>query len=372
MVRGRRRDTGALSMADDLGDKTEDPTDKRLGEARQDGNIAKSVDLSAALDLIGAALALWLLGGSLLGGSRLLMAELLGSAGDLRDSADIASVVIGAAWQGLRSAGPVMGVLAVIVVVAQLQQVGLHVTGKPLEPRLDRMDPIKGLGRLFSRKSLVKTGTGMVKLAAVGVAVGVAAMQNAEQIVRLPLLEAPAAYAAMGRILAEILAWMLALLLAIGVADWWYQKWEHRQELRMTKQQVKDEREENEGDPQFKQRRLQMARQWASQQAKKTVPTADVVVTNPTHYAVALRYDRATMAAPRVVAKGEDWMALRIRQIAAVHGVAIVERPPLARAIYAGSKVGQEVKPELYAAVAEVLAYVYRLKGAGPEQAAAG
>jgi len=147
------------------------------------------------------------------------------------------------------------------------------------------------------------------------------------------------------------------------VVDLLYQRWQHTEDLKMTKQQVKDERRSSEGDPEVKSRRFQMAREIIRQRLGAAVPEADVVVTNPTHFAAALKYDSDEMAAPRLVAKGADHLAMQIRLIAVAHGVPIVERPPLARALYRNVEVGQEVPSDLYEAVAEVLAYVYRLEG---------
>jgi flagellar biosynthetic protein FlhB len=156
---------------------------------------------------------------------------------------------------------------------------------------------------------------------------------------------------------------LAALLIVLAIIDYAFQRWKHEQDLKMSKQEVKEEMKRMEGDPLVKQRRARVARQLAMQRVAAAVPKADVVVTNPTHFAVALQYDTKSMRAPKVVAKGADFMAMRIRQIAAVHGIPIIERKPLARALYAGVEIGQEIPPEHYAAVAEILAYVYRLAG---------
>ncbi len=155
---------------------------------------------------------------------------------------------------------------------------------------------------------------------------------------------------------------LLALLLTIGLIDFFYQKWQHGQDLKMTKHEVKDERRSMEGDPKLKSKRFQMAREIALQRINSAVPKADVIITNPTHYSVAIRYDAATMKAPKVVAKGVDYLAMRIREVGRTHSIPIVERPPLARGLYASVEVGQEVSPEFYQAIAEILAFVYRLE----------
>ena len=156
---------------------------------------------------------------------------------------------------------------------------------------------------------------------------------------------------------------VLAILILLAILDFLYQKWQTTQDLKMTKHEVKDERKSMEGNPEVRAKRMKMARQMAMQRLGRDVPDADVVVTNPTHVSVALKYDSEMMAAPRVVAKGADFVALRIRQIAATHGVPIVERPPLARALYARCEVGDEIPERDYEAVAEILAYVYRVSG---------
>jgi len=153
------------------------------------------------------------------------------------------------------------------------------------------------------------------------------------------------------------------VLLILAIVDYAWQRWKHERELKMTKQEVKDEMKRMDGDPQIKARRRDIARQMALQRARQDVPTADVVVTNPTHFAVALKYEEGTMHAPRVVAKGADYMAMRIREIAVAHGIPILERPPLARGLYKLVEVGQEIPEQFYAAVAEILAYVYELTG---------
>ncbi len=166
-----------------------------------------------------------------------------------------------------------------------------------------------------------------------------------------------------GEVVFEVALRMALVLLVLGLIDYAYQRWRLEQSLRMTRQEVRDELKRMEGDPLIKQRRRQLQQQLAVQRINLDVPKADVVVTNPTEYAVALRYDEVTMQAPRVLAKGRDYLALRIRQVAEQHGVPIVQRPPLARALYATVEVGQEIPPQFYRAVAEVLAYVYRITG---------
>jgi flagellar biosynthesis protein FlhB len=350
-------------MPDDLGERTEEPTARRMREARERGQVAKSQDLSAAVDL-GAGVLIILFAGGYIARSFLGVMDESFAADGLGWSTDAASLWPLArtiAVEAVRVAGPLLLLAALVAGLAQFMQVGWVLTAKPLQPKLSKISPIAGVKRLLSKRSLVKSAVNSVKLAFVtAVAVGVI-RTFLPSIVGLPAVSAAQGMLLMGRMLLILALWLVAILLIIGLIDWLYQRWQHKQDLKMTKQQVKDERRSMDGDPQVKGRRLQMMRSMVAQQIQAAVPTADVVVTNPTHFAVALRYDADTMAAPRLVAKGADLMAQRIRLVAAGAGVPIVERPPLARGLYYGVEVGREISPVYYEAVAEILAYVYRL-----------
>lgn len=352
-------------MAEQLGEKTEQPTARRRHEARREGQVARSQDLSAAVTLLAGLLVVLLLGAMMARGLGEMMAAVLGGrapgVGPARDSLRTLSAwaAAEAGWMLL----PAMGLLAAGAYLIQVFQVGFMLTAKPLAPKLSKLDPIKGARKLLGLRSLVKTGMNLLKLAVV-ILVSVAVVyRRLDDIVAMPLLDLERAAKLGGVILLELVLWLLLLLLVIGIIDYVYQRWQHTRDLRMTQQEVKEERKSLEGDPQMKARRLRMAQKIALQQIRQAVPHADVVVTNPTHFAVALKYDSARMRAPRVVAKGADALAMRMREIAAFSGVTIVERPPLARALYWSVEVGREIRPEHYEAVAEVLAYVYRIEG---------
>jgi flagellar biosynthetic protein FlhB len=197
---------------------------------------------------------------------------------------------------------------------------------------------------------------------ALGVA-GVVSWRMHDVLVVLPEGTAVAGFAVVGRLMLELAAIIALALLVLAILDYAFQRWKHQKDHRMTKQEVRDEYKESEGDPKIKQKRLQMARQMAMQRISKSVPTADVIVTNPEHISVAIKYDETKMNAPVVVAIGVDHLALRIRRIAAQHGIPIVERKPLARLLHRTVKTGDPIPPESYAAVAEVLAFVYRMNG---------
>lgn len=363
-------------MADDLGERTELPTQRRLQEAREQGQVVKSTDLAAGIDLVGAFILILLFGTPL----TLALAGIVSFLLDDRASGTLVRTdgpMLGEtiAWASTHTGLlllPAILIMFVIAFGANVMQVGLLVSGESITPKLDKLDPIKGFGRVFAIKNVIKTLLGLVKMSAVTAVAVTVTMQEWPKVVALTTLEAQLIWPAIAGILTRLLIWLLLILLVVGVLDYAYQRWTHTRDLRMTKQQIKDEQRSMDGDPEIKGRRLRLARQIAMQRVNQTVPKADVIVTNPTHFSVALKYDPKTMAAPKVIAKGADEMAFRIREVAAAHRVPIVERPPLARALYAGVPVGKQVSPEHYEAVAEILAYVYRLENrqAGKDRAA--
>ena len=355
-------------MADDLGERTEAPTGKRRSDAREKGQIPKSLDLSGVMTLFGSMIILIIFGGMI--GSSLtgLMRNMLtaDASGDHLIVPSMAESTRQAFGEAAIVLLPIFAVTALIGFVSQFVQVGWNLSAEPIRPKLDKLDPIKGFKRVFGKRGLVKTAMNSIKLTIV-IGVGyLLALSQAQTIAALPVLTAVGALAVATRLLIILALVLLALMLAIALIDFMYERWQHTQDLRMTKQQVKDERRSMEGDPQIKGKRLQMAREIAMQRVGQAVPEADVIITNPTHFSVAIKYDSTTMGAPRVTAKGADEIALRIRQLARKHEVPIVERPPLARALYWGIQVGQEISPEHYEAVAEILAFVYRMEDRMP------
>jgi len=357
-------------MAEDLGEKSEQPTTKRLTDARERGQVPKSQDLGGVIALLGIALILAFFGkGMLIDGYTLMRAVLAGNVPEALWATESMSATSRLVFvqTGIMLA-PVLGLAFVAAYVGSFVQVGWLWTLKPLQPKFSNLNPINGVKKTFGKRGLVKTGTGLIKLVFVLPAALFILWRQSEEMAVLPMLEPVAIAARLAMMAVELSAWLVLLLLIAGLIDLIYQRYQHTEDLKMTKQEVKDERKSMEGDPQTKQRRMQVARDMAVQRINSAVPQADVVVTNPTHFAVALQYKGDEMRAPKVVAKGADFMAMRIRQVASSHGVAIVERPPLARALYAGVEVGDQVPPEQYEAVAEVLAYVYRLEGRAQTQ----
>lgn len=352
-------------MAEDLGEKTEDPTPKRLSETREQGRVAKSADLTAALLLaLGVALIVFFARDLFFTIAAILRVGL--SEGELGRGVRVESVgsaLLMALGHSARVVAPILGLIAVGAALVQFLQVGWLFTLYPLRPKLNQLNVINGFKKLFNRRNAVKLGVNVLKLAVVGTIAWVVASGNWERVAALPVLTTAGALVESLRIILELVVWLLLAMLTIGAIDFLYQRWQHKEDLKMSKQEVKDERKASEGDIETKGRRLKLARAMLLQRLQVDVPRADVVVTNPTHYAVALKYDAGAMRAPKVVAKGADHVAIRIRLIAAAYGVPIIERPPLARALYNAVEPGQEIPIEHYEAVAEVLAYVYRLEG---------
>jgi flagellar biosynthetic protein FlhB len=352
-------------MAEDMGDKTEQPTERKLSKARDDGNVAKSPELVSAVDLTAAILLLWFVGAisiELFGG---LMRDGLTLA-NVKETIDPSSALPALGRACIRALPVLAAALAAIVLVsliAHLQQVKFLFSTKPLEPKPERLNPVEGFKRIFGLKNFVKNGLAVVKLLAILTVIGAAVIFYSRELAMLPMLEVVPAFSAMAVIIFKVTAWVLAILLIIGIVDYAYQLWQHKRDLRMTKNEVKDERKETDGDPEIKARIQRIGREIAMGRMRRDVPKADVIVTNPTHFAVALKYDADKMAAPVVVAKGADFMAFRIREIAMANRVPIVEKPELARGLYANVKVGQAIDSRFYQAVAELLAYVYRLQG---------
>ncbi len=352
-------------MADDYGEKTEAPTPRRREEAREQGNVARSPDLTAAVIIIAGMLMLNWYGPGLVRALRVLMTQLLSREWIWDSGIDGISETI------LRSAGAValammpllIGIMLAAVLV-NLAQVGLFFSPKRLRPKLEALSPLKGLTRLFGRgNGLVSLLMNLLKLSLVGLVSYSAIRGRMPQIMAMQELSFLQIFALAAAMVYSIAIRLGLLLLLLALIDYSYQRWRNERTLRMSTQEIKDEMRRMEGDPRVKQRRRQIALQRVMQRIRKEVPTADVVVTNPTEIAIALKYDHEAMHAPRVIAKGQGYIAQLIRQIAIENGVPILERKPLARALYKLVEIGQEIPEQFYAAVAEILAYVYELSG---------
>jgi len=352
-------------MAESSQEKTEPATPRRRRESRQEGQVARSPDLTAACVLLASMLLLNLFGGNMMAGlKRIVEAMLSGSL--VSHPAQVRGLGALPAFGGTmmtKALLPLIVGVAVVALLATVMQVGLLLTAKPLQPKLSKLSPIRGLQQLFSGRGAVRLIMSLAKVAIIsGMAIIVVNMQM-PQILKIGELDVRPICTVSWSLLYSLGLKLALLLIVLAVLDYAYQRRRHEKDIRMTKEDVKEEMKRMDGDPLVKQRRSRVARQLAMQRIAQAVPKADVVVTNPTHFAVALRYDAATMSAPKVVAKGADYMAMRIRQLALANEVPLVERKSLARGLYQAVEVGQEVPPQFFSAVAEILAYVYRLSG---------
>ncbi|MGO8750544.1 MAG: flagellar biosynthesis protein FlhB [Thermoguttaceae bacterium] len=351
-------------MPEQSGEKSQDATPHRRQQAREEGNVARSQDLGSAVLLITGAGALLYWGKAIVEFLARYGERQLG--GDPWLEADRGACL--AHFSGLlqelaRILLPFFGLLMAAAIVVNLCQVGFLFLPSKVGFDLSRIDPLAGLQRLFSMSNLVRLGLGIFKI---GVILAVAAVCLYKELPVLLGLSGQSVPAIAGY-LGEVLIWtamkIAAALLVLAILDYLYQWRRHEQDLRMTSQEVREEMKNLEGDPQIMARRRAVQRQLVMHQMSSSVPKADVVVTNPTELAVAIQYDPKTMAAPVVVAKGAGVMAQRIRQLALAHGIPLVEKKPLARALYRDVDVNHPIPHDKYAAVAEVLAFVYQLKG---------
>jgi flagellar biosynthetic protein FlhB len=258
----------------------------------------------------------------------------------------------------------------VVSVLSGIVQVGFLFTTQPLMPRLDKLNPINGVKRLFSTRTLVQLGVNLLKLALVSVVAWYELRGRSSDIMLAMAIDPWRLVVVLATVLYEVGLKLALVLLIVALIDFTWQRYKHERDLRMTRQEVKEELRRMEGDPIIRQRRRKIQFAAAIQRIRSAVPTADVVVTNPTELAIAIKYDAKSMAAPKVVAKGADYLAKKIREIAALHGIPIVERKPLAQALYKTVDVGQEVPEQFYKAIAEILAYVYQLSGRNRRNAA--
>ena len=344
-------------------EKTEPPSPKRLEQAREEGQVARSPELGTFAVMATGCAALWLLGDHVAKGMWAVMRAAMHfdrvAAFGERSLIERLGEQGGAALQVLL---PILGVLAISAVIGSLLMNGWLFTFKALEPKLSRLDPLKGFQRMFSLPSLVELGKAIAKATLIGGLAALALYIHADAFLGLAAEPSGAALGHAVRLLALVVATVVIGLALIAAIDVPYQIWNHRRKLRMTKDEVKRERKEQEGDPLLKSRIRSLQREAARKRMMGEVPKADVVVTNPVHYAVALSYQEGRQTAPKVVAKGSRLIAARIREIAAEHHVPIVEAPPLARALFHHTEIGDEIPETLYTAVAEVLAYVFQLR----------
>ena len=352
------------------GEKTEEPTSKKLEDARKEGQVAKSKEIGNAFGLLSLFLVMKLYLGTL--GKRFL--ELFSASyGQIPDVAKmyngnlpVASLQVlirGMMLQILLILAPVLLVGVAVAVICDIVQVKWKPTTKPLKPKFNKLNPVKGFSRIFSPNSLVELLKSLLKLALIGYMAYSYLKDRVGDIFLLYDITLNQAIGLIGEIVVDLGIRVAAVYMIIAFLDFGYQKWKFHEDMKMTKQEVKDEYKNQEGDPQVKSKQKQRMREASMRRMMQQLPEADVVITNPTHYAVAIKYDPDRFDAPYVVAKGENYLAQRIKDVAKENHIEIVENKPLARMLYANVDVGGLVPPELYQAVAEVLAFVYHLKG---------
>jgi flagellar biosynthetic protein FlhB len=344
-------------------ERTEPATPRRREEARERGQVARSADLSSAVILLAAALALRFMGRPLVGGIfSSTGTQLEGLAFVEGEPGALLSQFGGAFTAVLLGFLPFAGLLLVAALGANLLQVGFLFTAKPLVPDFNRIDPVSGFGRLWSARGLVRILSGLLKVGAVALVVFWTIWAERLRLVELSGLEFEQILGAAVDLMLSISLRAALALLVLAIFEYGFEKWQYERDLRMSKREIREELRRFEGDPRIRERRRATQQQLALQRMMLGVPGATVVITNPTHLAVAIRYEKS-MDAPRVVAKGAEQLARRIREAALDNGVPIVERKDLARGLYRSVDVGQSIPPDLYQAVAEILAYVYRIKG---------
>ena len=353
-------------MPADAGEKTESPTPRRLADAREKGQVAKSADLSAALGLIAGLVLLKVFGDNVSSGLMSLMTHAFTL--DRMPSDPLHAFT--ASWymvlgKTLYMLGPIMLILFVIAIATNLMQVGFLISAKPITPSADKISPLQGFKRLFSARSAMRLAMSLIKVIIIGTVAWWTIRGYMPQLIGLNGLTFTEIVALSAQMMFVLGLKMGAVLLVLAILDFAFQKVQLLKDLRMTKEEVKEEMKRMEGDPIMRQRRRNVARQLAMQRMSQAVPNADVVITNPTELAVVLKYNHDEMDAPKVVAKGAGYVAARIREIASENGVPIVERKPLARALYKACEVGDTIPEDLFRAVAEVLAYVFELAGKG-------
>lgn len=349
------------------GEKTEEPTAKKLNDARKKGQTAKSIDFTAAVALLLLFVILKIYLGSM--GNLFLetyndwfqnLAKYKNSEFDL----NIACSLVGEVFiRVIQIAAPFFVVIFVVTIITLLFQVKWKISFEPMKPKLSKFSPISGAKRLFSKDKLIDLLKSILKQAAMVIVVYDFLQDRWPIIYNMYSYTLPQALAIIGDIIINIGLRISMIFLIISFGDMFYQKWKFHQDMKMTKQEVKDEYKQSEGDPKVKSQQRARMRQAAQRRMMQDLPKADVVITNPTHLAVAIKYDKEEHEAPVVIAKGADYLAERIKNVARENAIEIVENKPLARMLYHNVEIGSQIPPELYQMVAEVLAYVYGLKG---------
>lgn len=352
------------------GEKTEPATGKKLDDARKEGKVAKSKELSAAIDLIALftvlKLATSFVGHEFQGAITNVyekIPEILNNNYDGFTIHSVKSLLLYTVVEIIKLTAPFLLVGFIATFLICVVQVGFKITGKPLEPKLNKLNPLNGFKRMFSKESVFELLKAVVKVGFIGVVAYNSIKTYADDFMLIYDIPFIQSIIVVGEAIIDTGLKISLYYLFIGLADFIFQKRKFNNEMMMTKQEVKDEFKNTEGNPEIKGRQKQKMREVSQRRMMQAVPEADVIITNPTHLSVAIRYDKEKDQAPVVIAKGEDFLAMKIREIAKEHHIEIMENKPLARMLYTNVDVGKEIPPELYQAVADILVMVYNIKG---------
>ncbi|MCR4434483.1 MAG: flagellar biosynthesis protein FlhB [Clostridiales bacterium] len=349
-------------------DKTEKATPKKRKDARKKGQVLQSREVTAALVLVFIFIAVRIFGGNAYKEITAFTKRIFSDYSTVDDMYTVSRLVslFGDIMGVLvKTIGPIFAIALIMGLAAEYAQVGFLFTVETLGLKLDRINPLNGMKRIFSMRAAVELLKSTIKIAIVGLIAYSYLKNEAVNILNLMSMDLVNIAAYIGITTINVAIRICVALLILGVLDYGYQWFEYEKSLKMTKQEIKEEYKQTEGNPEIKSKIKQKQRQISMRRMLQDVPKADVVITNPTHFAVAVKYDGKAADAPVVLAKGQDFIALRIKEIARENGVEIVENKPLARSLYETVEIGQSIPPDLYQAVAEVLAFVYSLKGKG-------
>lgn len=346
------------------GEKTEPATPKKRQDARKKGQVAKSSDLPAAFILFFSFLLFFMFGGFMKERTVGLFRHVLENQLTMDVTVgNVRTLFADLVMQGLALLAPMFILTVVIAILANYLQIGLMFTGDPLMMKFSKINPIEGFKRMFSMRTLIDFLKSTLKLLVIGYVVYSTLWGAKTKMLVLGHTPLEHSFSYIASVTLTLGIKIGLILVVIAIFDYIYQKYEFEKSIKMSKQDIKDEYKKSEGDPLIKGKIRERQRRMAMQRMMQEIPKADVVITNPTHYAVAIRYDASRMQAPTVLGKGTDFIALKIKETAKQHGVMIMENKPLARALYAQVEIGESIPAELFQAVAEVLAYVYKVKG---------
>jgi flagellar biosynthetic protein FlhB len=352
-----------MAENEDGQEKTEEPSSKRLDDARRKGQVPRSRELSTVAMTLSGGVALVLMSRYLGQGLHDIMrANLAPDRQDLFDPLALIRHLAEAFGEAAQMLAPFFALMVVVAVVASVALGGFNLSTEAMLPKFSKINPLSGFKRLVSARGLVELAKALAKFVLVAVAAVYLLRAHLDSVLGLSFLELVPALG----VLRDVVGWsfvlMAATLLLVAVIDVPFQLWDHKRQLKMTRQEVKDERKQTDGNPEIKGRIRSMQRELAFRRMMQEVPKADVIVTNPSHFAVALRYDQTRMRAPKVVAKGADLIAKNIRRVGTEAGVPVVEAPVLARALYHSTEIGDLIPRGLYLAVAQLLAYLFQLE----------